>query len=50
MKTIAIRLPDVEALMLLELQRRRNVKVDKLLADSIRLKYEAEVLKVNSAR
>ena len=49
MKTITIRLADVEAVMLLELQRKRNILVDKLLADFIRLKYEAKILKVKSS-
>jgi len=46
MKTITIRLPDVEAAMMRELQKRCRISCDKLIIDLIKFKYEAEVLRV----
>lgn len=47
MKNITIRLPDVEAAMMVELHKRYNISCDKFMVNFIKLRYEAEVLKVS---
>ena len=42
MKTITIRLPDVEAAMLVEVQKRKRIPIDlqKYILDRIRVEYQ----------